>query len=174
MRNLWHAVAVAYDRLIDLCAVCTALTVLFLTFGITLDVAARTLGLGTIDWMLEASEYSLLALTFLGAPWALREGAHVRVDIVLSTLPAALVRVLEVLVDVLGTATSLVLLVWSCAATLASARSNSMVYKLLVFPEWWLYALIAFSGLLLSIEFARRLVRAIRGELAVQTQAEIV
>lgn len=174
MRNLWHAVVAAYDRLIDLCAILTALIVLLLTFGITLDVAVRTLGLGTIDWMLEASEYALLALTFLGAPWALREGAHVRVDIVLSALPAALVRVLEVVVDVLGTATSLVLLVWSCAATLASARSHSMVYKLLVFPEWWLYALMAFAGALLSVEFARRLIRALRGELAPHTQTEIV
>jgi len=174
MQNLWRTVVAAYDRLIDLCAVLTALIVLLLTFGITLDVGVRTLGFGTIDWMLEASEYALLALTFLGAPWALREGAHVRVDIVLSALPTVLVRILELVVDALGTATSLVLLVWSCLATLSSARSHSMVYKLLVFPEWWLYALMAFSGALLSIEFARRLIRAIRGELAAQTKIEIV
>jgi TRAP-type C4-dicarboxylate transport system permease small subunit len=171
---MWRAAVSAYDRLIDLCAAVTALAVLFLTFGITLDVAVRTLGLGTIDWMLEASEYALLLLTFFGAPWALREGAHVRVDVVVNALPKAVAQALEIIADLLGLGTSLVLLVWGFSTTLGSARLHSMVYKLLVFPEWWLYAPIAFSGALLAIEFVRRLVRALRGEVIAAPPPEMV
>lgn len=174
MRALWGSLYAAYDRLIDLCAACAGACVLFLTFGITLEVAVRAFGLGSIDWMLEASEYALLVLTFLGAPWALREGAHVRVDVVLKAVPAFVARIFELLADGLGTATSLVLLIWSLKTTLASAGTHSMVYKVLIFPEWWLYALMATSGLLLTCEFIRRLARALRGEVVEQAPTEMV
>ena len=162
-----------YERLIDLCGAAAGATVLLMTIGITLDVVVRALGLGAIEWMLEATEYALLVMTFLGAPWALREGAHVRVDVLVSALPRPVARVLDILVDLLGIGVSAVLMIWSVMATLASARSSSMVYKVLVFPEWWLYALMAFSGLLLTLEFIRRLVRSLRGDPPVEHKVEV-
>ena len=153
------AIERAYDRLIDACGLSTAISVLFLTFGITISVAARALGLGTIDWMLEASEYALLVLTFLGAPWALRRGAHVKVDVITSSMPPALARACEIIANLLGLAVSVVLFGWGFKTGLLSERANSVIYKVLIFPEWWLYTLITFSGALLSVEFVRRLVR---------------
>jgi TRAP-type transport system small permease protein len=152
-----------YDGLIALCGMSTAVAALLLTFGITINIAVRTLGLGSLDWVLEASEYALLIITFLGAPWALRRGAHVRVDVVISQLPPPVARVFEILSELLGLTTSLALFIWGAQTTLLSVRSHSMIYKVLIFPEWWLYALTTLSGLLLSIEFMRRLIPSWRG-----------
>jgi TRAP-type C4-dicarboxylate transport system permease small subunit len=171
---IWKTIARNYDRLIDICGLSTAAAVVFLTFGITLNVAIRALGVGSIDWMLEASEYALLVLTFLGAPWALRQGAHVHVDVVLNFLPRWAARSCEIASDLLGAGVSLVLLIWGIETALTSAASHSMIYKVLIFPEWWLYALIALSGLLLSIEFMRRLARAGSGETMPAPPAEML
>jgi TRAP-type C4-dicarboxylate transport system permease small subunit len=163
-----------YNRVIDICGVVAAAVVLLLTFGITIEVATRALGVGAIEWMLEASEYSLLLMTFLGAPWALRQGAHVRVDVVLTLLPRSTALICEITANVLGMAASLVLLIWGWRAAAASAETASMVYKVLVFPEWWLYALIGFSGALLTAEFICRLRRSRRENLLVGQRPELL
>ena len=40
-----------------------------------------------LRWANQVSEYVIYGITFLAAPWLLRRGQHVRVDIVLNLLP---------------------------------------------------------------------------------------
>jgi TRAP-type transport system small permease protein len=42
--------------------------------------------------------------------------------------------------------------------TYVAWRGGSMVLKTMIFPEWWLFAVIAVSMALLVLEFVRRLV----------------
>ena len=42
-----------------------------------------------LAWSNEISELMLYLITLLAAPWLLREGQHIRVDIVLRALPRA-------------------------------------------------------------------------------------
>src|SRR3989304_4445116 len=53
------------------------------------DVVARNLGLGTLPWIIEVSEYSLPLATFLVAPWLLSRSEHVRLDTLITALPPA-------------------------------------------------------------------------------------
>ncbi|MCW5771286.1 MAG: TRAP transporter small permease [Rhodospirillaceae bacterium] len=154
-----------YDRLLDVFGVITGLIAAFLAFGISADVVIRYFRWGEIEWMLEASEYALFYLTFIGAPWALREGAHVRVDVVLSQASPAAVRRLEIAADLLGLAASLVLLIWGIKVVVASYADNSIVSKVLVFREWRMLVIIPVSAALLCVEFVRRLQRARRGRM---------
>ena len=55
---------------------------------LTRNVAVPGLPRG-IAWSNEISELLLYAMTLLAAPWLLREGRHIRVDIVLRALPRA-------------------------------------------------------------------------------------
>ncbi len=126
---------------------------------VTGDVVARNLGLGTLPWIVEASEYSLPLATFLIAPWLLARSQHVRVDAVLTVVPARAARTLGRIGDLLGLAVSLVFVVYGVRAALASARQGSLVIKAVVFPEWWLYAPVPVCFALLAIEFVRRLWR---------------
>ena len=120
--------------------------------AITLDVIARNLGLGTLPWILEVSEYVLPLATFLAAPWLLYRNEHVRLDVLLATFPR-----LGYATNVLGLGVSGVLVVYGVRTILNSAAQGSMVFKSVVFPEWWLYAPVPLCFGLLSIEFVRRL-----------------
>lgn len=124
---------------------------------VTADVLARNLGLGTLSWITEVSEYSLPLATFLIAPWLLARGDHVRVDVLLTAGPRALARALERAANGIGLAVSVLFALYGLRAGLDSARQGSLVLKSLVFPEWWLYAPVPLCFGLLAVEFTRRL-----------------
>jgi TRAP-type C4-dicarboxylate transport system permease small subunit len=124
---------------------------------VTLDVVMRNVGLGTLAWVNEVSEYSLPVATLLIAPWLLHRNEHVRLDVLLVSLPRAASRLLEKTCDVLGIAICAVFVWYSIRLIFDSSRIGSMVVKTLAIPEWWQYALVPLSFSLLAVEFARRL-----------------
>lgn len=124
---------------------------------VTLDVVMRNVGLGTLAWVNEVSEYSLPAATLLVAPWLLHRNEHVRLDVVLVPVPRKFSRLLERCCDVIGIAICAVFVWYSIRLILDSSRIGSMVVKTLAIPEWWQYALVPVCFSLLAVEFARRL-----------------
>jgi TRAP-type C4-dicarboxylate transport system permease small subunit len=124
---------------------------------VTADVLARNMGLGTLPWIAEVSEYSLPLATFLIAPWLLARGDHVRVDVLLTAAPPGLARALERTANAIGLGVSAVFVYYGLRASLDSARQGSLVLKSLVFPEWWLFAPVPVCFAFLAIEFGRRL-----------------
>lgn len=147
----------AYDRLYALLGVMAAALFAAMALSISVDVIVRNLGLGTIPWINEAAEYMQYVAAFLGAPWVLRLGAHVRVDIILRAAPRRTAIALEVLANLAGIAISGGLLYFSIAVARAAYNDGALVIKSFVFPEWWIFALLAVSALLLLVEFTRRL-----------------
>ncbi|OGA66467.1 MAG: hypothetical protein A3G81_02090 [Betaproteobacteria bacterium RIFCSPLOWO2_12_FULL_65_14] len=141
-----------YGNLLKGLAALAALLLGVTALAITLDVIARNVGLGTLPWILEVSEYVLPLATFLAAPWLLRRNEHVRLDVLLTAFPR-----LGVLANLVGLAVCGVLVVYGVRTILNSAAQGSMVFKSVVFPEWWLYAPVPLCFGLLSIEFLRRL-----------------
>jgi TRAP-type C4-dicarboxylate transport system permease small subunit len=124
---------------------------------VTLDVVMRNVGLGTIAWVNEVSEYSLPVATLLIAPWLLHRNEHVRLDVLLVSLPAGTARALEKVCDVIGIAICAVFVWYGSRLILDSARIGSMMVKTLAIPEWLQYALVPVCFSLLAVEFARRL-----------------
>ena len=125
----------------------------------TADIALRGLGLGTLGWLTELTEYLLYAATFLAAAWALRQGAHVRVDILLVQLGPRRARLLEQAMDVIGLAVALVLLGFGAAAVLEAWRAGAVQYRNWATPEWLLLLPLPLCGLMLAVEFVLRLRR---------------
>jgi TRAP-type C4-dicarboxylate transport system permease small subunit len=145
-------VARAYGNLLNALAVVAAVLLGATAFAVTLDVVARNVGLGTLPWILEVSEYVLPVATFLVAPWLLYRNEHIRLDVLLGVWPW--LRYVALLV---GLAVSAVLVVYGVRTILNSAAQSSMVFKSVVFPEWWLYVPVPVCFGLLTIEFLRQL-----------------
>lgn len=124
-----------------------------------IDIAVRSLGLGSLAWLTELTEYLLYAATFLAAAWALRHGAHVRVDVLVASLPAPRARALEGATNAVGLAVSAVLLGFGAAAVLEAWRAGAVQYKAWATPEWLLLLPLPLAGLMLAVEFALRLRR---------------
>lgn len=151
-----RALARHYDRFHALIGGLCGLLIGWIVITITVDVTMRNLKLGSLSWAMEVNEYALYAITSLGAPWALYRGAHVRVDLLVKGVPKALGRLLEGLADLVGLVASAVLLYYALAVAAASARGGARLIKILIIPEWWVYAVVAFGAALLVVEFLRR------------------
>jgi TRAP-type C4-dicarboxylate transport system permease small subunit len=149
-----------YHRLMQACGALAALSIGAVALLVTFDVVARNLGLANLPWVVEVSEYSLPLATFLAAPWLLYRNEHVRLDMVLTALPRRAARLLDRLADLVGIAVSLVF-VWYGVRVIADSRAlGSMVFKTLVFPEWWLFVPVPLCFALLAVEFLRRMLGA--------------
>jgi TRAP-type C4-dicarboxylate transport system permease small subunit len=148
-----------YGAVLDVLMAVAALLVLGMTLMIGADVIFRNLGGGGLPWSNEVSEYILYLVTLLSAPWLLRRGQHIRVDILLRALPARLAYVLEWLADLSGLACALYFVVYGWGVAGASYAAGAVSVKTLVLPEWWMLAMLPAAFLLVAIEFVFRMHR---------------
>ena len=145
-----------YGRLLDALAVVAALLLLAMVIVVTGDILLRNLVVSGFVWANEVSEYALYLITLLTAPWLLRRGQHVRLDLVLTALPKRSAWLLEALGDIVGFAVCLILIRYTALMTYDAWRIGAITIKNLVFPEWWLLAPLPVTFVLLTIEFVFR------------------
>ncbi len=91
-----------YGRLLDSLVFAACLLLLLMTVMIGADVVSRNIGGGGIPVSNELSEDILYLMTLLVAPWLLRQGQHIRVDIILRALPVRIAWLLEWVGDIVG------------------------------------------------------------------------
>ena len=138
---------------------------------ITGDVVLRNLAFRGIPWSNEVSEDILYLVTLMTGPWLLRQGRHIRVDILLRALPARRAWQLEWVGDVLGLACCLYFVWYGAKVTIASYLTAAVSIKTLVVPEWWLLAPLPVTFLLFAVEFVFRIHRLGHGERAARSEA---
>ena len=165
----------AYGKLLEALALAACALVFGMTLMICADVLLRNVrlvpGLVGLEWSNEISEAMLYLITMLTAPWLLRKGQHIRVDIVLRAVPKRLGWVFEWIVDVIGLACCVVITYYGTRAALASFKAGSMSIKTLVTPEWWLLSVLPVAFLALSLEMLFRMRRLALGERAPRDDA---
>jgi TRAP-type transport system small permease protein len=153
-----------FGRVFDALAVVAALILLAMVVAVTADIVLRNTTRGGFAWANEVSEYALYLMTLLTAPWLLRRGQHVRLDVILTLVPPRVAWLMEAAGDALGFCVSLVLVRYGFAMTADSARLGAITIKNLVFPEWWLLVPLPVAFALLAIEFVFRFDRLLKGE----------
>jgi TRAP-type C4-dicarboxylate transport system permease small subunit len=145
-------------RILSVCeGVCAAgATLLFvaITLAISAEVLLRYGFNSPIRWVVELSEYALLWITFLGAAWVLRNGGHVRVDILLQYLSLAALRVCGLVSAGLGALTMLVILGFGVHATWSAYARGAYKPTGIDVPTWIVLIVIPVGSLLLSLRFA--------------------
>lgn len=156
-----------------------ALLACALLFGMMLvicgDVLLRNVrlipGVHGVSWANEVTEYALYLTTMLTAPWLLRQGQHIRIDIVLRAIPRTAAWFLEWVCDVIALGCCALMAFYGWQATSASMAIGSMVVKTLSVPEWWLLVPLQATFALLAIEVLFRMHRLHAGERAPRTDA---
>ena len=128
---------------------------------VTADILLRNLFVSGFVWANEVSEYALYLITMLTAPWLLRRGQHIRLDLVLTAVPRKAAWVIEAIGDAFGFVVCVVMLWYSWLMTYEAWRLGSITIKNLIFPEWWMLAPLPACFLLLAIEFIFRFRRLI-------------
>lgn len=148
-------------------------------FGMMLVICADVLlrnvrivpGMHGVSWANEVTEYALYFITLLTAPWLLRQGLHIRVDVLLRVIPARLAWVCEWAVDVIALVCCCVIAWYGVKAVLSSHAISGMVVKVLSIPEWWLLAPLPATFGLLAIEVVFRMQRLFAAERGPRTDA---
>jgi TRAP-type C4-dicarboxylate transport system permease small subunit len=157
-----QALEAAYGRLLDALALIACALVLGMTLMICADVLLRNVrlipGVVGLEWSTEISEAMLFLVTMLTAPWLLRRGQHIRVDIILRAVPPRVGWVFEWIVDVLALACCAMITWYSARAAFASYKAGALSIKTLITPEWWLLSVlpVAFAALTLEALFRMR------------------
>ena len=153
----------AYGRLLEFFAAVACALILGMTLMICADVFLRNVrvvpGLAGLAWSAEISEAMLFLVTLLTAPWLLRRGQHIRVDIVLRAVPPRMGWLFEWAVDLLGLGCCALIAWYSARAALASFNAGSLSIKTLVTPEWWLLTVLPVAFTCLTIEMLFRMRR---------------
>ena len=160
-----------YGRLLGALVFAACVLLLLMTVMIGADVMSRNLGGGGVPVSNEVSEDILYLMTLLAAPWLLRQGQHIRVDIILRALPVRVAWLLEWLGDIVGLFCCLYFVWYGCLITVASYNAGSINIKTLVTPEWWTLAPLPLGFSLLAIEFIFRMYRLASAEIGLREDA---
>src|SRR5687768_9614254 len=151
------ALAKTYGHILEACGLIAALLVFAMTGLIVADVVLRNLFNSTLPASVELTEYAMFYAAAFAAPWLLRRGQHIRIDVVVARVPPRAGWAMEILADLIGLALSLLMTWYGAAAVLRSARGSTLIVKNLIFPEWYVLWPLPLMFLLLAVEFVFRL-----------------
>jgi TRAP-type C4-dicarboxylate transport system permease small subunit len=145
------------------------LTMLVICVDVLLRNARLVPGMLGVAWANEVTEYALYLITMLCAPWLMRQGMHIRIDVLLRAIPPSVAWACEWISDLLALGCCLVIAYYGVAATLSSyalyrAGTGGVVVKTLSVPEWWLLAPLPAAFVLLAVEVLFRMHRLYAGE----------
>src|SRR5262245_26033669 len=144
-----------------LCALAVAL-VAAMMLGISAEVILRMFGFPSIIGLIELTEYALFISTFFVAPYLLRTNEHIRVDIVMSRADPVTAKWVECGVLAAIMLVSLVTGVVGTILMLRSAREGTLIFKDLIFPQWWLDWIIPLTSLAMLLQALELLIKLCR------------
>jgi C4-dicarboxylate transporter, DctQ subunit len=144
-----------YDAIVTLMALIAAGMLVWLMVSILISVTMRNTGLQPMAWLFTSSEYALLYMTMLGAPWLVRRKGHVHIELVTAALPPRWRRMLSRAVALACVAVC-GMLAWKGIelVQLNIARADFDV-RAYYFPRWLLTIAFPVSFGLMAVEFAR-------------------
>jgi TRAP-type C4-dicarboxylate transport system permease small subunit len=168
------ALAKAYGRVLGLCGAIAALLVFAMTALIVADVVLRNVFRVTLPASVELTEYAMFFASAFAAPWLLRRGQHIRVDIVVMHVKPMTAWIMEIFCDLIGLALSLLMSWYSIATVLRSWRGETLVVKNLIFAEWYILWPLPVMFVLLAVEFVFRLQRILTGPRQARREGGVV
>ena len=148
-----------HAKLMRLCGAVAAGVLGLITLLVCFDVISRNLGLRSVVWINEVTEYALPIATLAAAPWLMWRNQHVRLDLLGMVLSPAAQRRMDRFSSLLGLLVSLLMVWYSMLMLLDSRAAGAIVLKALVFPEWWLYVPVPIGFGLLALAGGRRVLR---------------
>jgi TRAP-type C4-dicarboxylate transport system permease small subunit len=126
---------------------------------IVADVVLRNLGYQSSSHFFTFTEYFLLLVPLLGAPWLVREKGHIYIELLIGALgPGARRRMLRAILA-LSLAVCLVLAWYGGVITLQNFVQNEKDVRSFDMPRWMLMLSMPLSFGMMALEFLRLLVR---------------
>jgi len=126
---------------------------------ICLDVLLRNLGYQSSAHFFTFTEYALLMVPCMGAPWLVREKGHIHVEILLMSLGPRLRARMTMAIGLACIALCLTLAWYGFGITFKDFANAEKDVRSLDMPRWMVVMWIPLSFFLMAVEFARFLWR---------------
>jgi C4-dicarboxylate transporter DctQ subunit len=149
----------AYDAVLYGMAWCAGFLIAAMMVVITVDVVVRNLGYQSSGHFFTFTEYALLIVPCLGAPWLVREKGHVYVEILLMHLRPRQRAALRMVIGVICVAVCAVLAWYGCEVALRDYMQNEKDVRSLDMPRWMIVGFIPLSFAMMAVEFLRFMAR---------------
>jgi C4-dicarboxylate transporter DctQ subunit len=145
-----------FDRINILMVIIAAILIVGLTFIVGADITLRYCFNMPLGWVKEISEYILVFLGFLVAPWILKQEGHVKMDLVLNHFSLRSQRTMNIITSVISMIVALTVWWFSLRVTVDFYRTELLTPSVLELPKWVLMTPILLGAFLLAIQFMRR------------------
>ncbi|WP_297770683.1 TRAP transporter small permease [uncultured Roseovarius sp.] len=128
-----------------------ALLIFYMMLVITMaiEVIRREVFAYSSVWGEEIVRYAFIYLAWIGAAAAVRERAHIRIDVIMHYVGPRMKAALYILGDLVMAAVAIIALYWSWETVLVSAKFGSVSAGLRVSMVWFLMAVPVGFGLML-------------------------
>ncbi len=91
-------------------------------------------------WSEEIARYAFIYIAWIGASAAVRERAHIRIDVLLPLLPNTWRTILYIFGDIMTLILAVIALYWSMEPVLNSIHFGSVTHGLRISQAWFLFA----------------------------------
>lgn len=145
----------SYNALLYGMAFVAAAMLVWLMIAVILSVGMRNLGMQPWAWLFTSTEYALLYMTMLGAPWLVREKGHVHIELVTAVLSPMLRRIVSRSVALACVLVSLILAWKGFDLFQTNIARNDYDVRAYYFPRWILTISFPICFGLMAVEFSR-------------------
>ncbi len=144
------------DKILEvICAGILAATVLIAFIAVIFRYVIGS----ALSWSFEASLALLTYLTFLGCYLAMRKNSHLKVEVLVTKLPAAPQMLVFAFNQIIVFAIAAIMVIYGARQVLLFHDQTTLVMEL---PKSLLYAAIPLSGLLMGLQAVMELMSGIR------------
>jgi C4-dicarboxylate transporter, DctQ subunit len=167
--NGWRKIILLYDRTLSifefLLLMFAAILFAVMILVVTYSVLGRTFFGLPGAFSVEISEYIMVYLTFLAAPWVLKEHGHVRIDLVVSAVGPRVRTAFRYITTFVAASACLILFWFSLNATISYYQRDVVFMKVLNTPEYLILAVIPLGSLFLFLRFTCQLLEVYVAEI---------
>ncbi len=147
---------------LDGMAFIAGIMVVALVLIICIEIGARYFFQRPQVWTVEVCEYLLFSIAFFGAPWLLKEGGHVNIDIFTGRLGKKKLQVMGCFSTAAGILVSAVITWTALKVALESYQTGVLLTKTISVPQYPFILIIALGYLCLLGEFVRQFLSYIK------------
>ena len=152
-------VAKGYDAVLHGMAYLAAFLMVAMMAVITLDVILRNLGYQSSAHFFTFTEYALLIVPCLGAPWLVREKGHIYIEILLMALSPRVRARFTLLIGLVCIVVCAVVAWYGFTVTLNDFLQNEKDVRSLDMPRWIVVGFIPLGFGMMGLEFLRFVLR---------------
>ena len=150
------------DQVIDYMAAAAGILLVAAVLIVCIEIMMRYFFLKPQVWSVEVCEYILFALAFLGAPWLLKKGGHVSVDVVTERLSRRAKGYLGLFTCGIGVLISAVITWFSIVAAWDCYVTGVVVTKTMTVGKHYFVLFITLGYFFLLLEFGRQFCNHLR------------